>query len=218
MALSEDEKQDIINSVLSSIRTNSRTIEQLTPVTSLGSTDYFEINGGKRVSYTILKELIESGCLTEHDTIRSLMDKLKSDLSSNFEERLRSEAEVRKDADEKLAAAILVIQEEIKGGMVQCVSWEEYHAMENPWPNTLYIIMGKDGSTEGAFINGASLNTGECFCFFREGNEILYGGNLGVLPRVRIDYETMEAKVDYPSDYRGPLLMTDAESKTLYAT
>lgn len=66
MALNQDELQSIINSVLSSIQTNARSIEQLTPVTSLGDTDYFEVSGGKRVSYEVITQLIED-MVSEHD-------------------------------------------------------------------------------------------------------------------------------------------------------
>ena len=67
MALSETEFQNIVNAVLSSIRTNSRTIAQLTPVTALSDTDTLEIAGGKRVTYGILKELV--GSMLNHLTI-----------------------------------------------------------------------------------------------------------------------------------------------------
>ena len=58
MALTSDEIQSIVNSVLSSLATNSKTIADLTPVTTLSDTDYFEIGGGKKVSYSVLSTLI----------------------------------------------------------------------------------------------------------------------------------------------------------------
>ena len=66
MALNQDELQSIINSVLSSIQTNARSIEQLTPVTTIGDNDYIEISGGKRVSYGVITQLIED-MVSEHD-------------------------------------------------------------------------------------------------------------------------------------------------------
>ena len=59
--------QTIINAVLSSIRTNARTIEQLTPVTSLNNDDSFEINGGKRVTYAVLKGMLDKILNVVHD-------------------------------------------------------------------------------------------------------------------------------------------------------
>lgn len=60
MEITQDDMQTIINAVLSSIRTNARTIEQLTPVTSLNNDDSFEINGGKRVTYAVLKGMLDN--------------------------------------------------------------------------------------------------------------------------------------------------------------
>lgn len=75
MAITQDEIQNIINAVLSAIRTNSLTIEQLTPVTSLNDEDCIEISGGKRVNYAVIRELIKSLSSTEHDSIRNLINK-----------------------------------------------------------------------------------------------------------------------------------------------
>ena len=73
MAITQDEMQSIVSAVLSSIRTNSRTIDQLTPVTSLSDNDSFEINGGKRVTYKVLMGLIASLASTEHDSLKKLI-------------------------------------------------------------------------------------------------------------------------------------------------
>ena len=75
MALNQDELQSIINSVLSSIQTNARSIDQLTPVTSLGDIDYFEVSGGKRVSYEVISELVEEMINTHDDDILTLINK-----------------------------------------------------------------------------------------------------------------------------------------------
>ena len=75
MAITPDEQQSIVSAVLSSIRTNSRTIDQLTPVTSLSETDSFEINGGKRVTYKVLRDLIASLSSSEQDSLKTLINK-----------------------------------------------------------------------------------------------------------------------------------------------
>lgn len=75
MAITQDEQQNIINAVLSSIRTNSRTIEQLTPVTSLSDNDSFEIDGSKRVTYAVLRDLIVSLLSAEQDMLKILIGK-----------------------------------------------------------------------------------------------------------------------------------------------
>jgi len=67
--MTNEEKQYIINAVLSAIRTNSRTISQLTAVPSLSDSDSFEVGGGKRVTYGVLKQLIASYCNADTDTL-----------------------------------------------------------------------------------------------------------------------------------------------------
>lgn len=57
--MTSEEKQEIINAVLAALRTNSKTISQLTPVSSLSDDDSIEIGGGKRVTYAVLKSLFE---------------------------------------------------------------------------------------------------------------------------------------------------------------
>lgn len=75
MALTSDEMQSIVSQVLSSIRTNSKTIAQLTTVTGLGANDYFEVSGGKKVAYTVLRDLIASLSSTDQDSLRVLIQK-----------------------------------------------------------------------------------------------------------------------------------------------
>lgn len=52
--MTSEEKQEIINAVLAAIRTNSQTIDQLTPVSEMSDTDFLELNGGRKVSYGVL--------------------------------------------------------------------------------------------------------------------------------------------------------------------
>lgn len=75
MSITQDEMQSIVSAVLSAIRTNSRTIGQLTPVTSLNDNDSFEIDGGKRVTYAVLRNMIASLSSTEQDSLRNLITK-----------------------------------------------------------------------------------------------------------------------------------------------
>ena len=58
--MTSEEKQEIIDAVLSAIRVNSRTIDDLTIVQNLTGAEYLEVNGGKKISVTQLKALIQS--------------------------------------------------------------------------------------------------------------------------------------------------------------
>lgn len=77
MALSQDEIQGIVNQVLSAISTNARSISQLTPVTSLADNDSFEIDGGKRILFAQLRDLLLSLSADEQAAIlKPIMDKI----------------------------------------------------------------------------------------------------------------------------------------------
>ena len=67
--------QSIVSAVISAIRTNSKTIDQLSPVTTLSDNDSFEINGGKRVTYKVLRDLIASLSSAEQDSLKALITK-----------------------------------------------------------------------------------------------------------------------------------------------
>lgn len=75
MAITQDELQEIVSAVLSSLQTNSRTIEQLTPVTSLDDDDCIEIGGGKTVTVGVLKSIIKALSDTDIDTLTTSISK-----------------------------------------------------------------------------------------------------------------------------------------------
>ena len=58
MALTTQERLDIINAVLSGIRTNSRSIEQLTEEKNPSDSDLVEISNGRHVTFGTLREKI----------------------------------------------------------------------------------------------------------------------------------------------------------------
>lgn len=96
----------------------------------------------------------------------------------------------------------------IPRGIVEVTTWEDYIKNE-PHPDTLYVIEGKGGRIDGAYINGRALSAGEEYAFTREGNLLMYHGRMSPLPRIWIDYEAMQLMIDYPSDYSGPLFMVE---------
>lgn len=73
--MTEQELQTCVNSVLSALRSNSRTIDQLTAVETLGDADYFEISGGKKVAFSVLSALIGEMNSVEQDSLKSLIEK-----------------------------------------------------------------------------------------------------------------------------------------------
>lgn len=103
MGLTQEEKQEIVASVLSSVRTNSRTIGNLTPVTSLTDSSQFEINGGKRVSFSLLRtfftELIKQKV---EESERNILEAIGgiSDMGEISDEGLSLILGIRRVADE----------------------------------------------------------------------------------------------------------------------
>lgn len=96
----------------------------------------------------------------------------------------------------------------IPKGIVEVVSWEDYRTL-NPHENTLYVIQGKGGRIDGAYINGRALSAGEEYAFMREENLLVYYGKMTSLPRIWLDEKTMQLMIDYPSDYSGPLFIVE---------
>lgn len=86
MAITQEELQEIVSAVLSSIQTNSKTIEQLTPVTSLQDDDCLEIGGGKMVTVGVLKGIIKALSDTDIDSLTTAIS--KAGISSVSFERL----------------------------------------------------------------------------------------------------------------------------------
>ncbi len=76
--MTDSEKQIIIDAVIQALRTNSRTIEQLTPVVALSLDDYFEVNGGRRIAYSALKALFEAISANDRDKLLVAIERIKS--------------------------------------------------------------------------------------------------------------------------------------------
>ena len=74
MALTQDDKQSIINAVLSAVRTNSKSIDQLSLATRLTDADMFEINGGRRVSFKVISDLINEIMTSKTNEIKETLD------------------------------------------------------------------------------------------------------------------------------------------------
>lgn len=66
MPLTQDQ-QTIFDAVITALRTNSKTIDQLTPQASLADSDYFELNGGRKVSYATMKSMFAA--LSDADVV-----------------------------------------------------------------------------------------------------------------------------------------------------
>lgn len=129
MAITQDEMQDIVSAVISAIRTNSRTIDQLTPVTSLSDNDSIEINGGKRVSVGVIKSLIEALATSEHDSLKILIT--KQELSSLDISATDEEVTMTVSSKSKTVSASLPIATITSAGVVKAADMVKLQSAYN---------------------------------------------------------------------------------------
>lgn len=67
--MTNEELQTVVAAVIQSLKTNSKTIAQLTEVHSIDSSDYFEISGGRKVSYGVLLDLLSNAIVIDTEGI-----------------------------------------------------------------------------------------------------------------------------------------------------
>lgn len=74
--MTEQELQSVINAVLLSIKTNSRSIGQLTGVQTLSDNDCFEVAGGRKVAYSVLRDLI-------YTAVKAKLENMQTDIANS---------------------------------------------------------------------------------------------------------------------------------------
>lgn len=98
--MTEEEKQSIINEILSAIRTNSLTIDDLTQLDTMPSDAYIEISGGRRISCETLRQAVAS--LFEEDI------DLQNANIANINKAISDEAKRAKEAELELRNSVSV--------------------------------------------------------------------------------------------------------------
>jgi lambda repressor-like predicted transcriptional regulator len=68
--MTPEELQEVVAAVIAALKTNGKTIDQLTAVTSLADTDNLEISNGKKVSFGKLKELVADAVVVSPEEIK----------------------------------------------------------------------------------------------------------------------------------------------------
>ena len=69
--MTNEELQTVVAAVIQALKTNGKTIDQLTPVTSLADSDCLEVGGGKKIAFSKLKELVASSVVVTEESIKS---------------------------------------------------------------------------------------------------------------------------------------------------
>lgn len=147
--MTENEKQEIVAEVLASLKTNGRTIMQLTPVTTMTSGDYIELNGGRRVEYSVLYDQLYSAAETAIEAYKAEMWTGINTVSSNLL-RLQRQVDINGDGLDRLASdfglmqgSLRIVAEQLEAlAEVYCTE-AEYNAMVDAGtidPNTKYFI------------------------------------------------------------------------------
>ena len=77
--MTPEELQEVVAAVIASLKTNGKTIMQLTEVTTVTDNDYFEIHGGRRVKYQYLYEELLS-------ETQDIIDEYKTDLGDRIDD------------------------------------------------------------------------------------------------------------------------------------
>lgn len=67
--MTPEELQEVVAAVIQALKTNGKTINQLTEVQSLLDSDYFEISGGRKVSYEVLLDLLSEAIVIDTEGI-----------------------------------------------------------------------------------------------------------------------------------------------------
>lgn len=94
--MTPEEIQEIVDLVLQAIRTNSKTIEQLTEAFSVGNADYFELSGGRKISFATLAEFIETqgGLITTEQIADGAVTEAKTSFIKVVSDNMLNKADV----------------------------------------------------------------------------------------------------------------------------
>jgi len=68
--MTPEELQEVVAAVIAALKTNGKTIDQLTAVTSLANSDNLEVSGGKKISFGKLKEIVAADVTVSAEEIK----------------------------------------------------------------------------------------------------------------------------------------------------
>ena len=68
--MTDTELQEVVAAVIEALKTNGKTIDQLTAVTDLANSDNLEVSGGKKISFGKLKEIVATDVTVSAEEIK----------------------------------------------------------------------------------------------------------------------------------------------------
>ena len=82
--MTNEELQQVVAAVIASLKTNGKTISQLTPVTTMSDSDNLEVSGGKKIAFSYLKAAVAAAVtVTSNDIKGYVVIESTSELPSN---------------------------------------------------------------------------------------------------------------------------------------
>lgn len=199
--MTESEKKDIIAAVLSSLRTNSRTIEQLTPVASMNNDDEFEIHGGRRVNWAVIVnalEILYTDIISEYQIAneRAIYEEQKraQDAETQIAASVSSEMKRAEAAESALSYAVAAV------GIKPFARF--FESLDDEYMNQYLEDSRNDGSVY--YIEDED-------AFYRQANggiEIAQDYMAGSTPRL-VFYRSTDDNLLYRHDGQGLVLIAD---------
>ena len=241
--MTEQELQSVINVVLSSIKTNSRSIGQLTAVQSLSDSDYFEVDGGRKVAYSALRDLISAYDMDKfQETLKSVDDAIyklqtalntlvtgdASDAIDNFHEVITFLDGIKDN--EKLSAKLVALQEAIDKkqdpattlagyGITDAYTKTETDSKLSALQDAISAKVGAINAGDGVTVDGTTISA-KCIFHGTTGTSVpgtlasgAYFFNTSTGKLYTADSAGTVAEVSCPSDF---LLYDTANSRWMY--
>jgi len=141
--MTDEEKQEIIEEVLAALKTNGKTIEQLTVVTTMTDTDKFELSGGRYVTYAVLQDDV-----TEDVATAAAKAQNTADAAATAANNAQSNADTALQAADEAATAAAKAQNTADAAT---------KALDGKLDNTTDTLEGVLTATDGVAVNAELL-------------------------------------------------------------
>lgn len=143
--MTDTELQEVVAAVIEALKTNGKTIAQLTAVTTMTDGDYIELNGGRKVAYSVLYNQLWTAA-------QSVITASESEMWTAINGKANAAGSSSQDfaADDLVANSLSVLGDIIAAGSV---------TVTDPDIGTVEIAVGGEEGSETLVITGESGKT-----------------------------------------------------------
>lgn len=143
--MTDNELQTIVEEVIASLKTNGKTIDQLTAVQTMVSGDYIELNGGRKVAYSVLYNQL-------YTAAQSVIEACETEMWTAINSKANKAGSSSQDfaADDLVANSLQVLGNIISAGSV---------TVTDPNIGAVEIAVGGEEGNEALVITGESGKT-----------------------------------------------------------